>query len=150
LTAVMQNWFGSLQGDWWANAGAIAVSIAAIAGPITGFVALVGRSGIAVGPVLFLLIANPMSGATLPPQLLPRPWGEVGQWFPPGASATLLRDLSYFPAASVAFPWLVLGAWAIGGLVLSIAGHFRTAGGAEPDAEAGLEHSGREASTRAA
>jgi hypothetical protein len=153
LAAVMQNWFGSLQGNWWGNAGAIALSIAAIAGPITGLVALVGRAGIAAGPVIFMLVANPMSGATLPPQFLPGQWGRVGQWFPPGASASLLRDLSYFPAASALFPWLVLGGWAVAGLMLSVAGHARrrprsraielggTPGGAESDEEAGLEGS---------
>lgn len=136
LTAILQGWFGSLQGDYWLNAAAIALSLAAIAAPITGFVALLGRAGIAVGPVVMLLFANPISGAAIPKEFFPAPWGDVGQWFPPGAAATLLRDLSYFPAADTTFPWLVLLAWTAGGILLSIVGHFRTAGGAEPDAEA--------------
>ena len=109
-----------------------------IAAPITGFVAVMGRAGIAVGAVIMLLIANPISGAAIPKEFIPTPWGEVGQWFPPGAAATLLRDLSYFPAADATFPWLVLAAWTAGGILLSIVGHFRTAGGAEPDAEASV------------
>jgi hypothetical protein len=63
----------------------------------------------------------------MPPEFLPTPWGAVGQWFPPGAGATLLRDLSYFPAADLAFCWLVLAAWAVGGLLLAALGHFRGA-----------------------
>jgi len=86
-----------------------------------------------------LLFANPISAAAIPKEFIAEPWGEVGQWFPPGAAATLVRDLSYFPAADTTFPWLVLGAWAVGGLLLSVVGHFRTAGGAEPNAEAALE-----------
>jgi len=126
LTAILQSWFGSLQGDWWLNAAAVSLSIAAIAAPITGLVALIGRPGIALGPVLFMLIANPISGANLPPQFLPWVWGAIGQWFPPGASATLLRTLSYFPDAATVFPWLVLAGWAAAGLLLSVVGHART------------------------
>lgn len=136
LAGIMQGWFGALQGDYWLNSAGIALALAAIAAPITGFVALMGRAGIAVGPVVMLLFANPISGAALPKEFIVAPWGEVGQWFPPGAAATLMRELSYFPEADTTFPWLVLAAWAAGGILLSVVGHFRTAGGAEPDAEA--------------
>ena len=57
---------------------------------------------------------------------------------PAGAAATLVRELSYFPSVDMTFPWLVLAAWAVGGLALSVIGHFRTAGGAEPDANAAV------------
>lgn len=136
LTGILQGWFGALQGDYWVNSAAVALAVAAIAAPITGFVALMGRAGIGVGVLTFLLVANPISAAAIPVEFLLEPWGAIGQWFPPGAAATLLRDLSYFPAADATFPWLVLAAWAAGGILLSLVGHFRTAGGAEPDAEA--------------
>lgn len=139
LAGILQGWFGALQGDYWLNAAAIGLALAAIAAPITGFVALFGRAGIAVGPVVMLLFANPISAAAIPKEFIAEPWGEIGQWFPPGAAATLVRDLSYFPAADTTFPWLVLAAWAVGGLLLSVVGHFRTAGGAEPNAEAAVE-----------
>jgi hypothetical protein len=137
LAGILQGWFGALQGDYWLNSAAIALALAAIAAPIIGFVALLGRTGILLGVITFLLVANPISAAAAPVQFLPEPWGAIGQWFPPGAAATLLRDLSYFPAADATFPWLVLAVWAAGGILLSLVGHFRTAGGAEPDAEAG-------------
>jgi hypothetical protein len=138
LSAVLGGWFGALQGGYWADAAAIGLALMAIAAPITGFVALIGRAGIAFGPLVMLLFANPLSSANAPKEFLATPWGEVGQWFPPGAAATLLRDLSYFPEADASFPWLVLGAWTVGGLLLSVVGHFRTAGGAEPDVEAAV------------
>jgi hypothetical protein len=72
-----------------------------------------------------LLVANPISAAALPKEFLLEPWGAIGQWFPPGAAATLMRELSYFPAADMLFPWLVLTAWAVGGILLSLVGHFR-------------------------
>lgn len=139
LTGILAGWFGVLQGDFWTQAAVIALSLSAIAAPITGAVALLGRAGIAVGPIVMLLFANPISGATAPKEFLPGVWGAVGQWFPPGAAANLLRDASYFPSADATFSWLVLGAWTVGGLLLSVIGHFRTAGGAESDALAAHE-----------
>ncbi|WP_438856439.1 ABC transporter permease [Agromyces sp. M3QZ16-3] len=136
LTGILQGWFGALQGEYWLNASAIALAMAAIAAPITGLVALIGRAGIAVGAVLFVLVGNPLSAAAVPVEFLLAPWGAIGQWMPPGAAGTLLRDLSYFPDAPTAFPWLVLATWAAVGILLSLIGHFRTAGGAEPDDEA--------------
>lgn len=130
LAGILQGLFGALQGDYLVNAAAISLTIASISGVIIGAVALVGRAGIAVGPVLFLLIANPLSSAAAPVEFLAEPWGFIGQLMPPGAAATLLRDLSYFPNADVSLQWIVLGAWALGGLLLSVAGHFRDAGAA--------------------
>ncbi|GAA1056932.1 hypothetical protein GCM10017608_10520 [Agromyces luteolus] len=125
LTSILQNWFGAIQGDFLTNWGAFALAIGAIAAPIIGFVGLLGRAGIAVGPVVMMLFANPISGAALPAQFLPGIWGTVGQWFPPGAAATLVRELSYFPDANMLFSWLVLGAWFVGGLLLAFVGHLR-------------------------
>jgi hypothetical protein len=114
LALIMQSWFGSVQGSFWTNAAAFALAIGAIAAPI-------------IGAVVMMLFANPISGAALPSQFLPGAWGEIGQWFPPGASATLIRDLSYFPDASTAPLWLALGGWAVLGVALALLGHSRTA-----------------------
>ncbi|QEO10785.1 ABC transporter permease [Protaetiibacter larvae] len=134
VAGVLQGWLGVLQGDYLANAGAYALAFAAIGAPIVGFAALVGRAGVALGPVLFLLIANPISSATQPVEFLPEPWGAVGQWFPPGAAATLVRELSYFPKADTTFPWLVLAVWALAGVLLALLGHFRERGAATQEA----------------
>jgi hypothetical protein len=45
----------------------------------------------------------------------------------PGASITLLRDLSYFPEADATMPWPLLGGWALVGVVLMFAGRYRNA-----------------------
>ncbi|MBD8080316.1 ABC transporter permease [Cellulosimicrobium arenosum] len=125
---------GGLQGAFWGDAGVVALTLFGIGAVITGAVALLGTRGIAVGPVLFLLVANPLSGAQLPVEFMARPWGEVGQWMPPGASSTLLRDLSYFPRADVALLWSVLAGWAALGLLLSTLGHFKNRGAATAEA----------------
>lgn len=139
LTGILQTWFGSVQGDFWVNATAFALALGAIAAPIVGFVSLLGRAGIAVGPVVMMLFANPISGAALPAQFLPGAWGAVGQWFPPGASATLVRELSYFPNADTAFPWLTLVAWTAGGLLLALASGLRRTPAQAPGQAAAAE-----------
>ena len=125
VVAIGQGWFGILQGNPVLNSLAVSASVLAISAFIVGLTALLGPRGIAVGAILSLLVGNPISGASQPYQFLPDPWGIVGQFFPPGAGATLLRDLSYFPAASTLQPWLVLGAWIALGIALMAAGHFR-------------------------
>jgi hypothetical protein len=145
ITGVLQGWFGALAGDYFVNAAAIALVLLGIGGVMLGAAALIGRIGVAVGPIIFLLGANPISAAALPVEFLASPWGTIGQWFPPGAGATLLRELSYFPKADMTFPWLVLAGWAVLGVVLGTLGHFRDSGAAtraaELEAEAVPRHS---------
>lgn len=125
LAAILQNWFHILQSSYWVNAGAIGLGIAATAAVIAGLNALIGRAGIVVGAVITMFIGNPLSSLTQPKEFLPAPWGDVGQWFVPGASGTLLRELSYFPSADTMFPWLVLAGWAVAGALFIAVGHFR-------------------------
>ncbi|MGD8168887.1 hypothetical protein ACEXOS_016850 [Herbiconiux sp. P16] len=125
VVAVTQGWFGVMQGDAVLNVIAVAAAVLAITVFIVGMTSLIGPRGIAVGAILSLLVGNPISGSAQPWQFLPEPWGAIGQWFPPGAGATLMRDLAYFPAASTLFPWLVLAGWIALGVVLSAIGHFR-------------------------
>lgn len=122
LAAILQGWFGVLQGEFLANAAAIGLALLASGAFVCGLTGLLGRAGVALGAVTLVLLAVPIASVAAPVEFLPVPWGAIGQWLPPGAAAALLRDLSYFPAADVVFPWLVLAGWAVGGLVLVLAG----------------------------
>jgi hypothetical protein len=144
VVGVMQGWFGVLQGDFWINSLAVSLATFATASFIVGMNALIGKAGIAVGSVVTMLVGNPLSSAAQPLQFTAAPWGAIGQWFVPGASGTLVRDLSYFPDANATFAWLVLTGWALLGVVTMIAGHFRNqvvlraaAEGGEVDDQAG-------------
>lgn len=106
---------------------AITLSIGAISATIVGLRSVLGFAGLGLGAVLMFFLANPISGATLPPEFLVGSWGAIGQWFPPGAGQTLIRTLSYFPEASTAFSWFVLGGWTALGLLLIWIGSFRKA-----------------------
>ena len=122
ITAILQSWFGILQGSFLVNASAVALALLAIGGTMLGLASLIGRPGLALGAITFILFAVPLASAATPVEFLLEPWGAVGQWFPPGAGATLLRDLSYFPGADALFPWLVLAGWAVAGLLLALVG----------------------------
>ncbi|WP_106816494.1 hypothetical protein [Microbacterium timonense] len=126
ITLVMQTWFGILEGDWLLNAAVIGLGVSATSALIIGLASLMGPAGIVVAAVITMLIANPIAGAAAPPQFLPVPWGEIGQYFVPGASATLLRSVVYFPDAATAAQWLVLAAWLVAGVILALVGHHRT------------------------
>ncbi len=120
---VMQAWFGYLQGNAWLNFLAIGLTVLATATFMIGCVKLLGRPGMALGPVVTVLLGNPLSGSAAPWQFLPEPWGAIGQYLVPGAGNTLLRSLSYFPDAATAQQWLTLAAWVVFGAILAIIGH---------------------------
>jgi hypothetical protein len=147
LSAVLGTWLGLVQGNYFALAGAFALALAAISATIVGAASVLGNAGLGVGPVVFLLFANPISSSTTPKEFLVGSWGDVGQWFPPGAGVTLLRDISYFPKADSTFPWLVLVAWTVLGYLLAMIGHFRNRSAAfvseesiEEDQQAAIAH----------
>lgn len=127
VAGILQGWLGVLQGSYLLNAAAIALAMFAIGAAVAGLASVLGRPGLALGAVTFILFAVPLASAATPVEFLLEPWGAVGQWFPPGAGATLLRELSYFPAADTAFPWLVLAGWAVAGAALVLAGRVRDA-----------------------
>ena len=122
VTGILQGWFGILQGSYLVNASAVSLTLLAVGATVLGLASVIGRPGLALGAVTIILFAVPRASAATPVEFLPEPWGAVGQWFPPGAGATLLRDLSYFPGADAGFPWLVLGLWAVAGLLLATLG----------------------------
>jgi hypothetical protein len=76
---------------------------------------------------VIFLVGNALSAVAAAPELLPQPWGEVGQFLPIGAGATLLRSVVYFDGNGGLTSAIVLGAYAIGGLILVAAGRRGTA-----------------------
>ncbi|MDR2974990.1 MAG: phage protease [Propionibacteriaceae bacterium] len=119
---VMQSWLGLIGGAWLLNAGVVALSIGATAAFVLGCSALLGMAGLPLAALITMVVANPISGAAMPPEFLPGPWGSIGQAFVPGAASTLLRSVVYFPRAATWPQWLILSAWTLGGLVLLLLG----------------------------
>jgi hypothetical protein len=125
--AVQQYWLGVLPGDYLANAGVMALIALAISAAVTGLGAVLDRAGIALGALMIFLVGNALSGINAAPELLPQPWGEVGQWLPIGAGGTLLRSVAYFDANGALTAALVLATYAVVGLALVVIGKRGTA-----------------------
>ncbi len=119
---VLHYWFGSLSGDYWVEAGVVALVMAAISVTLIGLEAVLGRPGLGLGAVVMMFFGNPLSGMTTAPEMLPEGWGALGQALPPGAGGSLLRSVAFFDGAGGGSPLLVLVAWLGGGLLLAVAG----------------------------
>ncbi|MFF0728773.1 ABC transporter permease [Streptomyces sp. NPDC004134] len=116
--ALADSWLGALAGDWWAEAGALGLTVLAGAAAVAGLASVLGRAGMGLGSLLVMLLGNPFSGVTSAPELLPEPVGALGQWLPPGAGGSLIRSVAYFDGNAAAGPLAVLAGWSLAGLTL--------------------------------
>ncbi|MFC8697738.1 ABC transporter permease [Streptomyces parvus] len=115
-TAVTHSWLGVITGDWWTEAGVLALTVLAIGSAVAGLAALFGQRGIGLGALLMVLLGNSFSGVTSAPHLLPEPVGTIGQWLPPGAGGSLLRSVAFFDGSAAGGPLLALSLWSALGL----------------------------------
>lgn len=107
-----------LPGSHLALAAAIAAPILAISVFSIATASLVGRFGFALAGTIMMLLSNPLSAASSAPELLPTPWGSLGQDLPAGAAATLIRSTAFFHGHGAAHAEVVLGAWTAGAAVM--------------------------------
>jgi len=125
VTLILHTWFGYLQGSFGSAWLAVSLGLAATSYVVAGLHALLGYPGLGLAAAFTVLVANPLSGATLPWQFIAEPWGAIGQFLIPGASNSLLRVLSYFPDANTMPQWVILIAWAAAGALLLLIGGLR-------------------------
>lgn len=135
VTAILQLWFDALPGSYFVNAGVVALLALAMSAAVAGATAVAGRVGLVVVAATIFLLGNPLSGLASAPEMLPQPWGALGQLLPPGAGGSLLRSVAWFDGAAAALPAWVLATWALAGLLLVAVAPSRTgeltAGGEE-------------------
>jgi hypothetical protein len=117
-TAVIQSWLDVIGGDWLVNAGALSLTVLAIAALVAGLETLLGRAGAALAALTMVLIGNPFSGVATGPEMLPPAAGWLGQLLPPGAGGNLLRSTGLFDGAAAGGHVAVLAFWALTGLAL--------------------------------
>lgn len=127
---IAQGWLSILPGSYPTLAAVAGLVSLAVAGLVTGLATVLGRPGIGIAALTLLLVGNPFSAATSAPELLPQPWGALGQLLPPGAAASLLRSVAFFDGAGAGAPLLVLLAWAGAALALLGVGMLRERRGA--------------------
>ncbi|MDO5617993.1 ABC transporter permease [Kocuria sp.] len=125
VAAILQFGLNAMDAQYWAMAGAIAATIAAISLTIIGLASLFGAAGLGVGAVVMMFVANPLSGIAAGADWLPAPWGAGGQLLPLGAGETIIRSVAYFDGAGTgSAPWVVL-CWATVGVMLIVAAAWR-------------------------
>jgi hypothetical protein len=118
--AVLHGWLGVIDGGWLTEAAAIGLFALAAAATVAGLGALLGRAGLGLGALLVFLVGNPLSAVSAAPELLPQPWGALGQWLPVGAGGTLLRSAAFFDGAGAGRAVAVLAGYAVLGLTLVV------------------------------
>jgi hypothetical protein len=123
--AVLQYALGIVDTSYLEVAGVAALLIGAVAASVAGLGAVLGRAGAVLGLLVMIFVGNPLSAAASAPEMLPQPWGDVGQLLPPGAGVSALRSVAFFDGAAAGTPILVLGIWLVAGLVLLAAGGLR-------------------------
>ncbi|WP_101523827.1 ABC transporter permease [Nocardioides houyundeii] len=96
---------------------AVSFSIASVA---IALEALFGVIGIGLTLLLIVIIGNPSAGGAFQVGVLPTFWRVVGDWIPTGAGVDGVRQIVYFGSDSLTQPLLVLAAYAVVGIVLTL------------------------------
>jgi hypothetical protein len=118
LAAILQFWFGSIDGAMLRVGLGLSLGLGAISLLLLGLESLFGMAGYGVGAAFVMLLGNPLSGLTSAPEFLPSGWGALGQLLPPGAAATVLRSDAYFEGVGANRAILALSCWVAFGLLL--------------------------------
>ncbi|WP_309064130.1 DUF3533 domain-containing protein [Streptomyces sp.] len=97
-----------------------------------------GIVGIGLAILLVVIAGNPSAGGAFPLPMLPPFWAAIGPALPPGAGTWTARSIAYFEGNAVLGPLLVLSAWALAGIVITMlsAMTYRGRHEAEPPARA--------------
>ena len=106
--------------------GLLALAVAAAA---HGLAHLGGAAGIAIAAFTLVLVGLSSSGGAVGYQFEPGFYGAVSQLLPPGAAVTAVRNVVYFDWSATLGPFVVLGAWALGGLALGLLAERRAVNG---------------------
>ncbi|RFU87293.1 DUF3533 domain-containing protein [Streptomyces triticagri] len=81
---------------------------------------LFGIVGIGLAILLIVVAGNPSAGGAFPLPMLPPFWEAIGPALPPGAGTWVARSIAYFQGNAVTGPLLVLSAWAVAGVLLTL------------------------------
>jgi hypothetical protein len=119
--AALGRWIGDFGGSFAGAAAVGLLTVIAVGWVTIGLQAVFGILGTGVAILVFVVVGNPSSGGPFAPELLPGFWRGVGDLIPTGAAVDALRDVVYFPDASIGSDLLVLLAWAAIGAALALA-----------------------------
>jgi hypothetical protein len=123
---------GVFTGHFWTLAVFGALVVFAVGAITMALQVWTGLIGIGLAILLFVVLGNPSAGGAYPAPLLPPFWAAIGPWLPPGAATGAVRGIVYFDGAGAGRAALVLAAYAVVGLVATLAGAGRRGAGPAP------------------
>lgn len=123
-TWLVQHILGALPGAYWPTV-AVGTLLVFGAGAVTVALQIAfGVVGIGVAVLLFVILGNPSAGGAYARPLIPQFWRAIGAFLPPGAGTDATRSIAYFGGQHTAQPLLILGGYALvgllGGLLLAL------------------------------
>ncbi|MFC4761014.1 ABC transporter permease [Fructobacillus durionis] len=118
LVAVIQFGIGTFDGNYFLTSLGAMLGIAGTAFFVLGLLEVMGNGGLGIAAVMLILLGNPLSGLGSAPEMLPKGWGFLGQLLPPGATGTLLRNITFFDGNAIAMPVCVLLTYIVVGMIL--------------------------------
>jgi hypothetical protein len=111
---------GALPGSVMAFWGLGALITFAVGAATLALQGVFGVVGIGLAILLVVIAGNPSAGGAFPLPLLPPFWNAIGPALPPGAGTWVARSIAYFKGNAVTGPLLVLSAWALAGIVVTL------------------------------
>ncbi|ARF54609.1 DUF3533 domain-containing protein [Streptomyces gilvosporeus] len=127
---------GALPGSRYGLWGLGALIVFAVGASTLAFQSLLGVIGIGLAILLIVVLGNPSAGGAYPYPLLPPFWRAIGPALPPGAGTWAARSVAYFRGRAMTGPLLVLAAWAVGGILVTLVRSALRREAAEEDAGA--------------
>ncbi|MCU7822877.1 DUF3533 domain-containing protein [Kitasatospora sp. DSM 101779] len=123
----------ALPGSVWPLWGLGTLVVFAVGAFTMAMQCLFGVVGIGIAVLIFVVLGNPSAGGVYPPPLLPPFWRAIGSWIPNGAGTDAARSIAYLGGTVLAPPFLVLAAWAVAGVAITLLTADR-AGETQPEA----------------
>jgi hypothetical protein len=109
---------GHLIALWWLGA----LLVFATAAVTMAFQVLFGVIGIGITVLVFVILGNPSAGGAYQASLLPPFWRAISSALPNGAGTDAVRRIVYFGANGISGDLIVIGIYAIAGVIVTLAG----------------------------
>jgi hypothetical protein len=110
---VARAWIHVLPGSLLAEGGVTILLAAAIGAFTLAITSVLADAGVALATIIGLILGTAISGGPVPTDFLPSGFAFLSQALPPGATVTALRDIAYFNGDDAVKPLLILVAWLV-------------------------------------